>query len=77
MNATAPVADTKTNTVTHSGRSFFMRPLNENSFTVIENGVAVGRVLEVFGSAQGIAEHESVTEEMMTEIGEAWFAAIA
>ena len=39
--------------------------------------VAVGRVLEVFGSAQGIAEHESVTEEMMTEIGEAWFAAIA
>lgn len=73
----APVADKASNTVTHSGRTFFMRPLNENSFTVIENGVQMGRVLEVFGSAQGVAEHESVTEEMVTEIGEAWFAAIA
>lgn len=71
------VADKATNTVTHSGRTFFMRPLNENSFTVIENGVQMGRILEVFGSAQGVAEHESVTEDMLTEIGEAWFATIA
>jgi hypothetical protein len=71
-----PVVDVSAKTVTHAGTTFFMRPLSEDSFTVLVDGVPVGRVVYTFGAANGVVEGESVTEEVLTAVGEAWFAAI-
>jgi hypothetical protein len=76
MNAAAPAVDVSSKTVTHEGTTFIMRPLSEDSFTVLVDGVPVGRVVYSFGAANGVAEGSSVTEETLTAIAEAWFAAL-
>jgi hypothetical protein len=76
MTATAPVVDVAQKTVTHAGTSFYMRPLSEDSYTVIVDGVAVGRALFSFGAANAVVESPSVTEDVLTAVAEAWFAAI-
>ncbi len=75
MNATAPTVDVPGKTVTHEGRTFTMRPLSEDSYTVLVEGVPVGRVVYSFGAANPVVEGD-ITEESLTAIGEAWFAAI-
>lgn len=77
MTANTPVVDVSSKTVTHAGTTFFMRPLTENSFTVLVNGVPVGRVVFTFGTANAVVEGEvpGVTEEVLEAVGEAWFAA--
>ena len=52
-----------------------MRPLSEDEYTVLTAGVPVGRVKFVFGTANAIVESENITEDALTAIGEAWFAA--
>ena len=69
-------ADTNTNTVTYGGQTFFMRPLSEDAFTVLVDGVPVGRVIYTFGAANGVSESPNVSEEALTAIAEAWFAAL-
>jgi hypothetical protein len=69
-------ADTKTNTVTYGGRTFFMRPLSDDAFTALIDGVPVGRVVYTFGAANGVSESADVTEEALTAVAEAWFAAL-
>ena len=52
-----------------------MRPLTEDSYTVLVDGVPVGRAVYSFG-ANGVVESPNVTEEVLTAVAEAWFAAI-
>lgn len=76
MNAAAPVVDVAGKTVTHEGRTFTMRPLSEDSYTVLIAGVPLGRVVYSFGAANPVVESPDITEDQLTAIGEAWFAAI-
>jgi hypothetical protein len=76
MNAASPVVDVEQKTVTHGGRTFVMRPLAEDSYTIMEAGVPVGRAVFTFGAANAVAESDSVTEDFLYEVAEAWFAAI-
>ena len=70
-----PVVDVAAKTVTHAGTTFFMRPLTEDSYTVLVDGVPVGRAVYSFG-ANGVVESPNVTEEVLAAVAEAWFAAI-
>ncbi|MBI4953004.1 MAG: hypothetical protein HY908_13300 [Myxococcales bacterium] len=76
MTDSTPVADVAAKTVTFGGTSYFMRPLSEDAYTVLVDGVPVGRVVYTFGAANGVSESPSVTEDTMTAIAEAWFAAL-
>lgn len=80
MTATAPVVDVAEKTVSYEGKSFYMRPLSEDSYTMCVNGAAVGRAVFTFGAANGVPERdpegEVVSEEVLTTVAEAWFAAI-
>lgn len=76
MTSLTPVVNLEQKSVTHGGRTFTMRPLAEDSFTIMEAGVPVGRAIYVFGAANGVADTDSVTEDFLCEISEAWFAAL-
>lgn len=81
MTATTPVVDVATKTVTHAGKSFTMSSHGDDSYDVLLAGVPVGRVFFSFGAAAGTAEESGegagkASEEDLTAIGEAWFAAI-
>jgi hypothetical protein len=76
MSENTPVVDVPNKTVTHEGRTFTMRPLSEDSYTVLFDGVPLGRVVYSFGAANPVVESPDITEEALTAIGEAWFAAI-
>ncbi len=71
-----PTVDTASNTVTHAGKTFFMRPLAENSFTILVDGVPVGRAVYTFGAANGVSESDVTDEDTLTAVAEAWFEAI-
>lgn len=75
MNASAPVVDVENKTVTYGGHTFVMRPLAEDSYTIMEAGVPVGRAVFTFGAANAVAEG-SVSEDLLYEVAEAWFAAL-
>jgi hypothetical protein len=76
MNASAPVVDVDAKTVVHGGRTFVMRPLAEDSYTIMEAGVPVGRAVFTFGAANAVVESDTVTEDFLWEVAEAWFAAL-
>ena len=73
---TTPIVDVSAKTVTHAGTTFFMRPLSEDSYTICVDGEAVGRAVFTFGAANGVPEGGTFTEETLTAVSEAWFAAI-
>jgi hypothetical protein len=76
MTNPTPVVDLDQKSVTHAGRTFIMRPLAEDSFTIMEAGAPVGRAVYTFGAANAVAESDSVTEDFLYEVAEAWFAAL-
>jgi hypothetical protein len=76
MSDALPIVDLKAKTVTHEGRTFYMRPLSEDAFTVMVDGEPVGRLVYTFGAANGVPESATVTEELLTTIAETWFAAL-
>jgi hypothetical protein len=77
MSENTPVVDVDSKTVTHEGKTFILRPLTEDSFTVHLDGVQVGRAVYTFGAGNGVVEEPSVTtEDELTAVAEAWFAAI-
>jgi hypothetical protein len=76
MTASPPVVDVAEKTVTYAGTSFYMRPLSEDSYTVCVAGAAVGRAIFTFGAANAVVEGPDFTEEVLTTVSEAWFAAI-
>jgi hypothetical protein len=76
MDATTPVVDVTAKTVTHGGRNFVMRPLAEDAYTIMEAGVPVGRAVFTFGAANAVVESDSVTEDFLWEVAQAWFDAL-
>ena len=72
----APVVDISGKTVTYEGTAYVFRPLADDTFTVLVDGVPVGRAVYSFGAANGVVEGSSVTEETLTLLAEAWFAAL-
>ena len=76
MDTTTPVVDVENRTVNHGGRSFVMRPLAEDSYTIMEAGIPVGRAVFTFGTANAVVESDTVTEDLLSEVAEAWFAAV-
>jgi hypothetical protein len=71
-----PIVELSAKTVTHGGHTFVIRPLADDAFTVLLAGVPVGRIVYTFGAANGVVESDAVTEEALTAIAEAWFAAM-
>lgn len=71
-----PVADVAARTVIHEGTTFFMRPLADDTYTILVDGIPVGRAVYSFGAANGVVEGEGYTEEVLTAVAEAWFAAV-
>ncbi len=76
MNTSAPVVDVESRTVTHAGKTFAMRALSDDAVTVLVEGIPVGRVVFSFGAANAVVESSDVTEDVLSAVGEAWFAAI-
>jgi len=71
-----PVADTTSHTVTSGATTYSVQPLERDQFTVLNAGVPVGRIVYTFGAANGVPEGEGISEEELTAIAEAWFAAL-
>jgi len=76
MTVTTPVADFSAKTVTHEGKTFTIRPLAEDEYTVLIEGVPVGRIVYSFGAANAVVESDTITEDALTAIAESWFAAL-
>ena len=74
---TAATADVPGQTVSLGGVAYKIQPLAEDTFTVLVAGVPVGRIVYTWGADNGVAESETVTEDTMYAIAEAWFAATA
>jgi hypothetical protein len=70
-----PVVDVSSRTVTHEGKTFVMRPLAEDSFTVLVDGVPVGKAVYTFGAANAVVDGTEVTEDTLYAVAEAWFTA--
>jgi hypothetical protein len=73
---TTPIADLTARTVTHAGTTFVLRALADDSFTMLVDGVPVGRAVYSFGAANAVAEGSAFSEEVLTAVAEAWFAAL-
>jgi hypothetical protein len=76
MTTNIPVANVDAKTVTFAGTSYQIQELGDDQFTVLVAGVPVGRIVYSFGAANGVPEGSSISEEDLTSIGEAWFAAL-
>ena len=76
MTSQTPVVDIANNTVTFAGATYTVQALGGDAFVVLLAGVPVGRLVYTFGSANGVPEGESVSEDDLTAIAEAWFAAL-
>ena len=77
MTDPAPVVDVASNTVSYLGHTYSIRPLGDDAFTALLEGVPVGRLVYTFGAANGVVEGTAITEDALTAIAEAWFAATA
>jgi len=73
MTATANVSE---QTVTFEGTTYSIQPLAADTFTVLVEGVPVGRIVYTFGAANGVPEGDSVSEAALEAVAEAWFAAL-
>ena len=76
MTQTA-TANVEEHTVTLGDTIYKIQPLaNADTFTVLVEGVPVGRIVYTFGAANGVPESDSsVSEDTLTVVAEAWFAA--
>ena len=77
MTAQTPIADVAHNHVTLGGTTYAIQPLSEDAYTVLVEGVPVGRIVYTFGAANGVPEGATTSEDTLNAIAEAWFAAIA
>jgi hypothetical protein len=74
MTQTA-IANVAEHTVTLDKTTYKIQPLAADTFTVLVEGVPVGRIVYTFGAANGVPEGDGVSEDTLTVIAEAWFAA--
>lgn len=75
MSTPAPIADVANNKVALGGTTYDIQALDNDEFTVLVAGVPVGRIVYSFGAANGVPEGDAISEESLTAIAEAWFAA--
>ena len=54
MTDSLPLVDVKSNTVKHGDQTFVMRPLSDDAFTVMLEGVPVGRIVYTFGTGYNV-----------------------
>jgi hypothetical protein len=73
---TTATADVKENTVTLGGTVYRIQALGDDQYTVLVQGVPVGRIVYTFGAANGVPEGTSVSEDDLYLVAEAWFAAL-
>ncbi|RLB50281.1 MAG: hypothetical protein DRI90_23860 [Deltaproteobacteria bacterium] len=76
MMTEAAVANTSKKTVTFAGTTYDIQELGDDRYTVLLAGVPIGRIVFCFGCANGVSEGDSLSEDDVTAIGEAWFAAL-
>ena len=76
MTTAAATADLSTKTVTLVGKTYAIQELGDDSYTVLLAGLPVGRIVLSFGAANGVPEGDAISEDDLTTVGEAWFAAI-
>ena len=78
MTTSTPVADVASMSVAFADKTYRIQPLGEDSFTVLVEGIPVGRIVYTFGAANGVPEGETPeSEDTLYAIAEAWFAATA
>jgi hypothetical protein len=77
MTTSAAVANVPNKSVTLESTTYSIQELGQDSFTVLVKGVPVGRIVYTFGSANGVPEGETTSQEALDAIAEAWFAATA
>ena len=93
MTTSPAVADVPNKSVTLESTTYTIQELGQDNFTVLVKGVPVGRILEhmraccrsvpvgrivyTFGSANGVPEGDTTSQEALDAIAEAWFAATA
>jgi hypothetical protein len=77
MTTPSAIANAETKTVSLDGTTYSIQELGEDTFTVLREGVPVGRIVYTFGAANGVPEGDAVSEDGLYAIAEAWFAAIA
>ena len=76
MTDSLPVVDVPSNTVRHAGKTLVIRPLTEGSYQALIDGIPVGRLVYVFGTANAVVEGDAMTEDELTAVAEAWFTAV-
>lgn len=77
MSTPTATADVPNNTVAFDGTTYSIQPLAPDTFTVLVAGVPVGRIVYTFGAPNGVPEGDSVSEDTLYAVAEAWFAATA
>ena len=77
MTTPSAIASAENKTVSLDGTTYSIQELGEDTFTVLHEGVPVGRIVYTFGAANGVPEGDAVSEDGLSAIAEAWFAAIA
>jgi hypothetical protein len=70
------IADVTSKSVSLAGTTYAIRPLGPDTFTVLVEGIPVGRIIYTFGTANGVPDGTAITEDALTQIAEAWFAAL-
>lgn len=74
--SSSAAANVSEQTVTFEGTVYSIQPLAADTFTVLVQGVPVGRIVYTFGAANGVPEGDTVSEATLEAIAEAWFAAV-
>ncbi|MGD0528215.1 MAG: hypothetical protein ABSE49_23980 [Polyangiaceae bacterium] len=77
MTTPAAIADVPNKSVTLESTTYTIQELGTDNFTVLVQGVPVGRIVYTFGSANGVPEGDAASQEALDAIAEAWFAATA
>lgn len=72
---TTPIANVADMSVSFDGKAYKIQALSEDNFTVLLQGVPVGRIVYTFGAVNGVPEGDAVKEDTLYAIAEAWFAA--
>ena len=72
-----PTVNVADKTVALGGTTYDIRALGDDEFTVLVKGVPVGRIVFSFGAGNGVPEGDAISEDDLTAIAEAWFAATA
>jgi hypothetical protein len=72
-----PTVDVAAKSVEFEGKTYQIQEVGPDNYVVLVAGVPVGRIVYTWGAANGVSESDTTSEETLTAIAEAWFAATA